>query len=345
MRAERVENRGEIAELIRKAEPLARAHPAGIQMESWWLLPFLETIAQRPLAIVIRDGNDLLALGFFERRRSSLAIRGLLKKRVMTFLSQGPSDFSDILLIPTAKPEEIAGTFAGALRKIPRIDEIKLEQFPEPSAIARGLSDTLGFPLLDWVRVYSADLSVGYGALWQNAGRNARRDIHKKERKLLERFEITYDALREPGEAFLSEIVSLNRRRKDRRSPFLGERASFTLRMVRECQAAGRLLVFTMRANNRLISYRLGFARDGIFYDWNTSYDPELFDLSPGKVQLSHVLRWCVENGLSEFNFMRGDEDYKRVWSTGHTMNKALVFSLPTLRMRIASEWAKRRER
>ncbi|MEO0158707.1 MAG: GNAT family N-acetyltransferase [candidate division WOR-3 bacterium] len=342
MRKERVENPDEIAELIRMAERLARAHPCGIQMESWWLLPWLETLAQRPFAIVLREGNDILACGFFERREASLALRGLIKKRILTFLSQGPTDFSDVLACPDVKPGDVARTFAEALKGVPKVDEIRLEQFPGSSAFASPLSDAFGVKLQDWVRVYFADLRVGYEALWRGAGRNARRDIHKKERKLRENFEVRYDVLKEADEALISEMVSLNAKRRERRSPFIGKRADFTSRMIRESQAKGRLLIFTMRADSSLISYRLGFLRDGIFWDWNTSYDPGLFELSPGKIHLAHAIRWCADAGLAEFNFMRGDEDYKRIWSTGYTMNRALALPLPTFRMRMVGAWARK---
>jgi len=345
LKAERVESRDEIAELIRLSEPWAQAHPAGVQMESWWLVPYLETLAQRAFAVVINDGNDPVAFGFFERRRASLALRGLLKKRLLVFLSQGPADFSDILIAPGAEPDEIAPFLSKAIASVPKFDEIRLEQLPELSRIGQALSRSMGSALQDWVKVYFADLSVGYDALWQGAGRNARRDIHKKARRLHERFEIKHEVLREADDTLLSEIISLNLKRGERRSPFLGKRAGFTLRMIRECQARGRLLLFTMRANGSLVSYRLGFLRDGVFYDWNTSYDPALSELSPGKVQLARILMWCAENHLREFNFMRGDEDYKRIWSTGHTTNRTLIRQNPTLRMRLASAWARRSHR
>jgi CelD/BcsL family acetyltransferase involved in cellulose biosynthesis len=34
-------------------------------------------------------------------------------------------------------------------------------------------------------------------------------------------------------------------------------------------------------------------------------------ELSPGWVLLAHVIQWCTEHGRSEFDFMRGDEEYK----------------------------------
>lgn len=37
----------------------------------------------------------------------------------------------------------------------------------------------------------------------------------------------------------------------------------------------------------------------------------DFMDLSPGWVLLSYVLQWCCENKRYEFDFMRGDEEYK----------------------------------
>jgi CelD/BcsL family acetyltransferase involved in cellulose biosynthesis len=41
------------------------------------------------------------------------------------------------------------------------------------------------------------------------------------------------------------------------------------------------------------------------------SVSREHMELSPGWVLMGHVIQWCCENGRSEFDFMRGDEDYK----------------------------------
>ena len=49
---------------------------------------------------------------------------------------------------------------------------------------------------------------------------------------------------------------------------------------------------------NKLWGYNSGVSRDNM-------------ELSPGWVLLGHVIQWCCENGRSEFDFMRGDEDYK----------------------------------
>ena len=49
---------------------------------------------------------------------------------------------------------------------------------------------------------------------------------------------------------------------------------------------------------NKLWGYNSGVSRDHM-------------EFSPGWVLLGHVIEWCCENGRHEFDFMRGDEEYK----------------------------------
>ena len=43
---------------------------------------------------------------------------------------------------------------------------------------------------------------------------------------------------------------------------------------------------------------------------------PELGMLAPGKLLTGYSIQWCIENGLREYDFLAGDADYKRAWST-----------------------------
>jgi CelD/BcsL family acetyltransferase involved in cellulose biosynthesis len=44
---------------------------------------------------------------------------------------------------------------------------------------------------------------------------------------------------------------------------------------------------------------------------YNSGIERRYRELSPGWVLLGHLLEWANENKRSEFDFMRGDEDYK----------------------------------
>jgi CelD/BcsL family acetyltransferase involved in cellulose biosynthesis len=46
-------------------------------------------------------------------------------------------------------------------------------------------------------------------------------------------------------------------------------------------------------------------------WGYNSGVGREYMELSPGWVLLGHVLKWVNDNQRAEFDFMRGDEEYK----------------------------------
>jgi CelD/BcsL family acetyltransferase involved in cellulose biosynthesis len=55
----------------------------------------------------------------------------------------------------------------------------------------------------------------------------------------------------------------------------------------------------------------LNFDYGNKLWGYNSGVSREHMELSPGWVLLGHTIQWCCENGRYEFDFMRGDEDYK----------------------------------
>jgi hypothetical protein len=46
-------------------------------------------------------------------------------------------------------------------------------------------------------------------------------------------------------------------------------------------------------------------------WGYNSGVSRDYMEFSPGWVLQAHVIQWCCENGRYEFDFMRGDEEYK----------------------------------
>lgn len=55
----------------------------------------------------------------------------------------------------------------------------------------------------------------------------------------------------------------------------------------------------------------LNFDYDNQIWVYNSGLNRDFFSYSAGWVLLGYLLRWANENGRSNFDFMRGDEDYK----------------------------------
>jgi len=49
---------------------------------------------------------------------------------------------------------------------------------------------------------------------------------------------------------------------------------------------------------------------------WNSGFDPHYSKISPGKLLIHKQIQTCCDEGLSGFDFLRGDEVYKQDWST-----------------------------
>jgi CelD/BcsL family acetyltransferase involved in cellulose biosynthesis len=55
----------------------------------------------------------------------------------------------------------------------------------------------------------------------------------------------------------------------------------------------------------------LSFIFNNRLWLYNSGWEWDFRELSPGWVLLAYLIRWGTENGISEFDFMRGDEPYK----------------------------------
>ena len=74
---------------------------------------------------------------------------------------------------------------------------------------------------------------------------------------------------------------------------------------------AGWLQLAFMEADGQKIAGYLNFDYGNRIWVYNSGLDFNFRDLSPGWVLLGYLLQWANENGRSEFDFMRGDEEYK----------------------------------
>jgi len=55
----------------------------------------------------------------------------------------------------------------------------------------------------------------------------------------------------------------------------------------------------------------LNFDYKNRLWGYNSGVDRSFMELSPGWVLLAYTLQWASDNGRAEFDFMRGDEEYK----------------------------------
>jgi CelD/BcsL family acetyltransferase involved in cellulose biosynthesis len=90
--------------------------------------------------------------------------------------------------------------------------------------------------------------------------------------------------------------------------PAMREQMTTTLR---NAHARGYLWLAFLEVDGEKTAASLNFDYKNKLWGYNSGVSSQHRELSPGWVLLAHTIQWCTENGRDEFDFMRGDEEYK----------------------------------
>jgi CelD/BcsL family acetyltransferase involved in cellulose biosynthesis len=75
--------------------------------------------------------------------------------------------------------------------------------------------------------------------------------------------------------------------------------------------ADGNLHLSVLTCGDRTIAIHLGFVSQDGFYYYQPSYDAAFAKMSPGRLHLTMLIMWAVDNGHHRFDLLRGDDRYK----------------------------------
>jgi len=174
--------------------------------------------------------------------------------------------------------------------------------------------------------------------------------VPQRLRRLGEKYDVAFTYHSGPdleqGIAWLVELHKL--RWADRPGEFQGLLAdpaseAFLLDAVRAIDAAdaGWLRLLTLTADGQPVAVRLDFDFGGRVYMLKNAIDPHFNAFGPGHITHARVLEDGMAQGMTEFDFLRGDHPYKRRWSNGERHLVTLNLSRPGLRGKVAEQRAR----
>lgn len=158
------------------------------------------------------------------------------------------------------------------------------------------------------------DLPGDWDTYLANLDKKQRHEIRRKIRRL-EESEISsrWYIVEDPDtlESEIQDFLDLMAQDKDK-ADFLTDEMKETMRMtIRTAFQQGYLqLVFLEIGGEKAAAY-LDFDYNNKIYVYNSGMNKKFWDYSAGWVVLGYLLRWANENKREEFDFLRGDEDYK----------------------------------
>ena len=80
---------------------------------------------------------------------------------------------------------------------------------------------------------------------------------------------------------------------------------------IRAAHEQGYLWLGFLEVDGVKVAASLNFDYKNKLWGYNSGVSRTHMELSPGWVLLAHTIQWCCENNRYEFDFMRGDEEYK----------------------------------
>ncbi|RYG42829.1 GNAT family N-acetyltransferase [bacterium] len=244
----------------------------------------------RPFALEMREGDDLVGVFPLVRSHSPW--------RAMRTIGTGPSDY----LHPLAE----AGKEAEVAREIrnwmgERRGLIDLHQVREDMP----LGDEPGG--LDQAVCLVLDLPGTYDDYLKTLGKSLRYDARR-----LDKLPVEIKTGRE-----IDVFLDLHTRRWRKRGlpgAFLGRATGFHREWTTVAEREGWLRMTVLRHEGNAVGALYGMTMGRTSYYYQAGFDPEAKAISPGTLLVAHAIRTAIEEGANVFDFMRGDEPYKRRW-------------------------------
>ena len=101
-----------------------------------------------------------------------------------------------------------------------------------------------------------------------------------------------------------------------------------------------RAVLCCIAGEDRIASAGFGFIQDQRFNFYMFAYDADFGALSPSRLLLEGLIKWCMNRRLTMFDFLPGHEAYKRVWADDAVPVFDVLIPL-TLRGRLRLFWSR----
>lgn len=297
-----------------------------------WLLPWTQWLwgGGRLRVFAVRKGGDLVAVAPF-----FLWGYGARPEIIrLSFLGSGITDYLGIV----AAPEYESDAARAILERLAASDSWHVCDWQElrPGApllraeLPRGMTAQDGpcgvCPVIALPKS-ADDLMAGLDAKF-------RRNLRVAENRL-ERDGAAYAAVApDDVEQGVRELIRLHEARwRDRHEPgMLATPAlqNFHLAAARGLAAERLVRMYTLRIGGEVAAIQYNLCRNGRVYAYLSGFDPARQRSSPGAALLAHSIRCAIEEGATEFDFLRNREDFKYQWGARDRVNRKRIVSHTT---------------
>ncbi|PQV64369.1 Acetyltransferase (GNAT) domain-containing protein [Abditibacterium utsteinense] len=183
----------------------------------------------------------------------------------------------------------------------------------------------------------------------KSLGKNMREQIKRYPKRLEKQFKVEYELAQTEAqlEVALSDLFRLHGKRWRARGQTgvlgLPSRQKFHRLVCQKFLEADFLRLWTLRCDGQAACVLLSYFWGGRYWFFIGGFEPDLMRWSVGTCLFARVFQHAIEEGASEFDFLRGAEEYKYRFGAVNRDYKTLSHFSPTprghlLRRRVALE-------
>lgn len=283
---------------------------------AWWRTAPDQTNRQLRIGLLRRDGKLVAILPLAIRRQ------GLV--RTLEWAARDHSDFCDALIAPDCDPTALNSLWESVLAE-GGFDLVYLNRLL-PDSLALGLAErSQAIRLRPYWRQEENYRVAGHwptGQAWLDSQSKKTRQNYRRGRKFIEetgalRFRLFADD--EPLAPVLEHVAALKRKwleRHGRQSDLFDEGAAALPALVGALRALGVLRLFVLECDDATIAVSINLIQRNRMMAFVTTYDPDFERASPGMLLMCDYIRWSIDQGLEEVDFLCGGEDFKRRFAT-----------------------------
>lgn len=341
---EKIEDTGRFRALKDEWEELLADSSADCIFLTWeWLFTWWSHMAEdRKLNIIlVRSGGKLVAIAPLTRRPRRW--KRLLPFSALEFLGAGSvgSDYLD-LIIRRGEERTALTALAGWLRDSKIM--VDFSQILETSSHAALLVQELRQQ--GWqARRTPTDLCPFIdlaGQTWDSylagLGSSHRYNLRRRLKNMQAKWRVDFvrvesEEQRAEGLQNVMALHGLRWRSRGESGVFSNpDMVAFHGELSRLALGRGWLRLYELRLDGKTVAAWYGFHYRGVTSYYQGGFDPELYKHSVGLVMMGLAIKSAIEEGVSTYDFLRGDETYKSLWACQERELVRLELFPPSLR-------------
>jgi len=274
------------------------------------------------------EDTQLVGIAPFRKTRKSL--KGNFGYSIIEPLTNGDTDYTGLII--SEQETRCMHQFLAYLFSQKDWDIITLPDLPQTSQTLKLLKQTSRdipkFEVQIGINCPYLKIPNSKEKLLANLGVKHRKNLQRRLRKLeKEHGKVELKQYYELGsfEQTIEIFFELHQKRwikKGKSGRFDNQKArDITLQTAKYFAEKDWFRLFFLTVNNKPIAAELNLEYNGKMYGHLAGFDPDYSRYSVGHLLQLKVIEQCIEKGLSEYDFMQGDEAYKFDWTSKSRQN------------------------